>query len=165
MHGDELLRADRVLAARLDGVYRRGEIYLRWPQKLSSLAFGTPIGRLFTRYVALPFGTAYIALAGLKYLIELGIRLSIGAESIPAWVTGLDNSLPVLAAGLFLLGVFYHRGFRGLCWRGLRLAGRIVRGLVIDCADSLFRVAGRPASDAQRCTFAGRNDISSSRLH
>ena len=43
--GDQLLRADRKLAAALDGVYRRGEFYLRWMQRLSSLGFGTGIGR------------------------------------------------------------------------------------------------------------------------
>ena len=44
LRGDELLRADRKLALALDGVYRRGEFYLRWMQRLSSLAFGTRIG-------------------------------------------------------------------------------------------------------------------------
>ncbi len=37
--GDQLLRADRKLALALDGVYRRGEFYLRWMQRLSSLGF------------------------------------------------------------------------------------------------------------------------------
>ena len=32
--------ANRKLAVVLDGVYRRGEIYLRWMQRLSSLASG-----------------------------------------------------------------------------------------------------------------------------
>ncbi len=54
--GDQLIRANRQLAADLDGVYHRGEIYLRWLQRLSAAAFGTHIGRLLTLYVALPFG-------------------------------------------------------------------------------------------------------------
>ncbi len=41
LRGDQLLRADRKLALALDGVYRRGEFYLRWMQRLSSLGFGT----------------------------------------------------------------------------------------------------------------------------
>ena len=41
LRGDQLLRADRQLALALDGVYRRGEFYLRWMQRLSSLGFGT----------------------------------------------------------------------------------------------------------------------------
>ena len=41
LRGDQLLRADRRLATVLDGVYRRGEFYLRWMQRMSSLGFGT----------------------------------------------------------------------------------------------------------------------------
>ena len=40
----------------LDGVYRRGEIYLRWLQRLSSAAFGTSVGRFLTLFLVLPFG-------------------------------------------------------------------------------------------------------------
>src|SRR5207237_9570184 len=46
--GDRLLRADKKLDAKLDGVYRRGAIYQRWPQTISSLAFGTSFGRFLT---------------------------------------------------------------------------------------------------------------------
>src|SRR5262249_48758871 len=44
--GDELLRCDVALSRSLDGVYRRGENYLRFLQKISSILFGTPLGRL-----------------------------------------------------------------------------------------------------------------------
>lgn len=68
--GDRLLRADRKLAQVLDGVYRPGAVYLRASQRLSSLAFGTGIGRLLVRHVVLPFGGAYIALAVLLHVWE-----------------------------------------------------------------------------------------------
>lgn len=68
--GDRLLRADRKLAQALDGVYRPGAVYLRASQRLSSLAFGTAIGRLLVRHVVLPFGGAYIALAVLLHVWE-----------------------------------------------------------------------------------------------
>ena len=45
----------------LDGVYRRGEIYLRWMQRLSSLGFGTRVGRFLTRFAVVPFGGAFVA--------------------------------------------------------------------------------------------------------
>src|SRR5262245_64684625 len=48
VRGDPLLRADARLDLALDGVYRRGEIYLRWLQKLSSIFFGTAPGRILT---------------------------------------------------------------------------------------------------------------------
>ena len=44
---------------------------MRLPQRLSSLAFGTPLGRFLTRYVAIPFGGAYLALEGIYHLIQL----------------------------------------------------------------------------------------------
>ena len=69
--GDQLLEADRRLADALAGVYRRGEIYLRLPQSLSSLAFGTPAGRFLTRYAILPFGGAFIGLYALEHLVDL----------------------------------------------------------------------------------------------
>jgi hypothetical protein len=60
--GDKLLRANRGMARALDGIYHRGEIYLRWLQRLSSLAFGNPIGRFLTRYLVLPFGSSFMLL-------------------------------------------------------------------------------------------------------
>ncbi|HEY1785542.1 MAG TPA: hypothetical protein VGG30_08340, partial [Pirellulales bacterium] len=80
LSGDQLLEIDRLLADELDGVYRSGEIYMRLPQRLSSLAFGTPLGRFLTRYVAIPFGGAYLALEGLYHLVQLLL-----------WVFGLSS--------------------------------------------------------------------------
>ena len=60
--GDPLLRADKLMSVSLDGVYQRGPFYLRWLQKLNSLAYGVPWGRLLTLYVALPFGLAFLLL-------------------------------------------------------------------------------------------------------
>jgi hypothetical protein len=68
--GDRLLRADRQLAKVLDGVYRQGAVYLRSSQRLSSLAFGTGLGRFLVRHVVLPFGGAYLALAVMIHLWE-----------------------------------------------------------------------------------------------
>ena len=68
--GDRLLRADKKLDHELDGVYRRGAMYQRWPQTLSSLAFGTSFGRFLTRHVVLPFGGAYLGLAFIIYVIH-----------------------------------------------------------------------------------------------
>jgi hypothetical protein len=62
--GDPLLRANRELAVRMPGVYRRGEIYLRWLQRLSALAFGTRPGRWLTRNIFVPFGGAFLAIEG-----------------------------------------------------------------------------------------------------
>ena len=70
LRGDPLLRANRRLACDLDGVYHRGEVYLRWLQRLSSLAFGTRVGRFLTDYFLIPFGGAFFALKGVDALSE-----------------------------------------------------------------------------------------------
>lgn len=67
--GDKLLRADRRLARSLEGVYRGGAVYLRGPQRLSSIAFGTPTGRFLVQYLVLPFGGAYVILEALKHVL------------------------------------------------------------------------------------------------
>ena len=64
VRGDRLIRANRRFAESLDGVYRRGEIYLRWLQRLNSVAFGTPVGRFLTRYFVLPLGLSFVLLEG-----------------------------------------------------------------------------------------------------
>ena len=70
LRGDQLLRADRELSRLLDGVYNPGEFYMRWLQRLSSLAFGTRNGRFVTQFVAIPFGGAVVILEGLDHLVH-----------------------------------------------------------------------------------------------
>jgi hypothetical protein len=67
--GDRLLRVDRRLSIAMDGIYRGGEVYLRFLQRMSALAFGTRTGRLFTRYIAMPYGGAFVALEGLQHIV------------------------------------------------------------------------------------------------
>ncbi|MBY0522355.1 MAG: hypothetical protein K2R98_03115 [Gemmataceae bacterium] len=69
--GDRLLRANRSLAVKLDGVYRRGEVYMRWLQRLSSLAFGTNTGRFLTLFAILPFASAFVILMGGEEIVKL----------------------------------------------------------------------------------------------
>ena len=74
LSGDPLLRVDQSLARELDGVYRRGEVYRRLPQRLSSLAFGTPVGRFLTRNVAIPYLGAYVLLEGLQHVVHIFVK-------------------------------------------------------------------------------------------
>lgn len=62
LRGDPLLRLDRRLATLLDGVYRRGEFYVRGLERVTSFNFGTEAGRWVTRNITLPFGAAFLAL-------------------------------------------------------------------------------------------------------
>jgi hypothetical protein len=122
VRGDRLLQTDRALAHALEGVYRRGEIYLRWLQRLSALAFGTPLGRFVTRYAALPYGGAYIALKGLEHLIELLAPVLFRVEVHPNMV----NLASLALLGTVALGMInlpgFRRGFVGAArWVGRRL--------------------------------------------
>jgi hypothetical protein len=68
--GDKLLKADRQLNRTMDGVYQRGDIYLRWLQRLSAASFGTFIGRFLTRFIAIPYGSAYITYVAVVHILE-----------------------------------------------------------------------------------------------
>ncbi|HET9620207.1 MAG TPA: hypothetical protein VFP84_02490, partial [Kofleriaceae bacterium] len=69
--GDALLRCDRALSRSLDGVYRRGEGYLRFLQKASSLLFGTPVGRFLSLYIILPLLGSFTVFKGVQEMVEL----------------------------------------------------------------------------------------------
>jgi hypothetical protein len=68
--GDPLIRLNSRLAVDLDGIYHRGEIYLRGLQRLSSLFFGNPIGRAVTLYLLLPMLGAFFIIKGANVLME-----------------------------------------------------------------------------------------------
>ena len=94
--GDKLLQADRELNRTMDGVYQRGDIYLRWLQRLSAASFGTLIGRFLTRFIAIPYGAAYIIYAAVVHILELfaGHEEAEGGEGSPetAAESPRDNS-------------------------------------------------------------------------
>lgn len=122
LHSDQLLRADRRLANSLDGVYRRGEFYLRWMQRLSSLAFGSRTGRFLTRYVAVPFGGSYLALAGLHHIVD---KVS-GTDLV------IKTPLSIVSVGLFLMALVNVEAFRSGVWQALKTTGRLLREVVVD---------------------------------
>lgn len=69
--GDYLLRADDRLEFAMDGVYRRGEFYLRALQTTSSIFFGNRTGRFTTLFLIIPFGGAYVIVRGLEHMLHL----------------------------------------------------------------------------------------------
>lgn len=117
--GDQLLRTDRRLSLLLDGVYNRAEVYLRWMLRLSSWAFGTRPGRVLTRYLAVPFGGAYLVVAGIEHLVEFILR--------DAHLSGQIRLIQVALLGLFFLGLIHVEPFRHGVGRVLRTAFRAVR--------------------------------------
>ena len=120
--GDEALRADHALAKRLDGVYRRGEIYRRVPQWLSSAAFGTVIGRLVTKYVAIPFGGAYMFLVFAHYILLEAHLVDEKADF---------RTKPLIALVGCIIMMLYSPTFRAGCWEVIRAVGRLIADLFV----------------------------------
>lgn len=143
LHGDPLIRANRLLAVRLDGVYRRGEIYMRALQRGCSLFFGTRPGRLFTRFVALPVGGAYVLIEAVRHMIGAGKDLvnwlsgwtatvkGVGAlGGGAAWTVADDPALghggvtwpELLAATIVLFLLIHWSGFRARVVQAVKFA-------------------------------------------
>lgn len=113
--GDRLLRTDVALAEALDGVYRRGEIYLRGLQRMSALAFGTPWGRFVTLFLVLPFGGTFVGLKGLAHLIEL---FGVDVDFANPWT--------LATLGTVALALINSPYFRSEFLAGLGRIGRVV---------------------------------------
>jgi hypothetical protein len=92
VRGDPLLRLDRWLAAKLDGVYRSGEVYLRVLARTTSLFYGTLFGRFLTRNILLPFGGAAACLWALYFMAKEHLETHVGALAETAG-KGIEASL------------------------------------------------------------------------
>ncbi len=162
LRGDPLLRLDRRLATALDGVYRPGEVYLRWLERLTAPAFGTAIGRWLVLFLLLPFGGAAVMVQGTDVLVNhfspTGfdarnvIEKTVGPFMPPSTQAEKDEDGQSEAArayhyerellalklastvllGFFLLALLHVRWFRRRCRQALMLAYRALRGLFID---------------------------------
>lgn len=137
--GDPLLLADHRLAQDLDGVHRRGEVYLRWLQKLSSLFFGTRLGRVVTQYVLMPFGGAAVLIKGAAVMVtEVGHLLHrIPHHHHVEWLS------PARVIGLGL--VFFALLHSQTAFEAARAAVRLLfRGLTAVLVDAPRWVLRRP---------------------
>ncbi|MBL0214393.1 MAG: hypothetical protein IPQ07_10950 [Myxococcales bacterium] len=124
--GDHLLQVDRILETSLDGVYRSGEIYLRFLQKMSSIVFGTWVGRMLTLYALLPFLGAFAALEGLQHMVgPLANKLFHVHPEIA--------TRPMIYGGTAFLFLVIHVGpFRRALGWVLRMVWRGVRFVLWD---------------------------------
>jgi hypothetical protein len=131
--GDQLLRTDKLLAKSMDGVYRRGESYMRFLQKLSSLLFGTPLGRFLTLYAMLPLLGAYATVQGLQHMIGPLWHKLFHVEPVIASTTSLVGTT------IFLWLLLHVRPFRAfVVWLALKLL-RGLRLLLWDLPRALWR--------------------------
>ena len=115
--GDKLLKADRQLSRVLDGVYQRGDIYLCWLQRLSAVSFGTAVGRFSTRFIFIPYGTAYITFEAAVHVVELLIprpETQAGVSETSPVIAAVKQDMPaiVFALGTLLLLIIHAARFR-----------------------------------------------------
>lgn len=125
--GDPLLAADRILDEELDGVYRASDVYLRAFQKLSSIPFGTRIGRIFTLYFALPLAAAAVVLEAVGHFAELA-HLDVHVLTWP--------SLAVTAALFF--GLIHSMFFRRAAMQFIELVGMALALVFVRLPRAMF---------------------------
>jgi hypothetical protein len=135
--GDRLLRTNRRFATALDGVYRRGEIYLRLLQRLSSISFGTRLGRVVTRYVVLPYGVSFVALEGLLHMINPVARWA-GHEEFE--YDRSEMTIAVTVLGTLLFALFHIAGFRRQVARALESASWLLGKVFIQWPAAILRL-------------------------
>ena len=127
LQGDTLLKMDARLGVELPGIYHKGEIYLRAIQRVSAVSFGTKAGRFLTRYVALPFGGAFLSLEFLQHIVH-GVQgiIRIIAKTPHGHHAHIHLvSLPsVLIVGMLAIFIVYSRVGRSVA---MAIASRIRR--------------------------------------
>ncbi|MDB4958624.1 MAG: hypothetical protein JWO36_6193 [Myxococcales bacterium] len=133
--GDQLLRCDRILAISLDGVYRRGEIYLRFLQKVSSIFSGTSVGRVLSLYLLLPVLGSFILLEGLQHVVGPLSKKAFGVH--PEIAT--RPAFAAVAGFLFLL--LHAPPFRKVVGIGLRTLGRVLHLILIRIPRAILALA------------------------
>ena len=162
--GDALLRCDHALSRSLDGVYRRGEGYLRFLQKLSSVLFGTPVGRFLSLYIILPLLGSYTVFKGAQEMIDLVAKhthdaarelvasdlLSPNASSVVRWVgivakhthrgvPEIATASTIFGGAVFLFLLIHAPPFRRAVGYGLRMLGRGLRLVLFDAPRALLQ--------------------------
>jgi hypothetical protein len=138
--GDRLLLLDRELAAALTGVYRGGEFYMRGLQRFSALAFGTRLGRFLTRYIALPFGGAFVILMGLYAGGEEVIKLFQVGDKKRWEQLNIANPVSITLLGVFLFGLIHVPPFRRAVATAFRWLFRGFRAVLFDAPRALLRL-------------------------
>ncbi len=159
--GDQLLQIDRRLRKRLDGIYRRGEIYLRILQRMSAVTFGTRVGRWLSLFVFLPFGGAYGTIIFMLEMLHLaGVGYTITVEQMGSAVGGSaayllkdEGALKVAfqlpgsvvlwmvgVLGVFFLLLMHVPIFRRWVWEGLCWTGRALYKLFLVWPGQLMEI-------------------------
>lgn len=125
--GDPLLLADAILEEELDGVYRSSEIYLRGFQKVSSVPFGTELGRRITLYLALPVGAAAISLEALRHFAHLA---HVEVDAL--------NPVALVVTSLAVFGLIHSVAFRRAAMQFIEVLGLVLSFLFVRVPAFVF---------------------------
>ncbi|HVV83155.1 MAG TPA: hypothetical protein VHE35_08745, partial [Kofleriaceae bacterium] len=132
--GDQLLRADKLLSQSLAGVYRRGDVYLRFLQKVSSVLSGTALGRLLTLYVLLPVVGSFFVVEGVQHMVA----------PVAHWTHHHHPRLatrPTFTTVAIIVFLLLHAAwFRRWAAMAMRVLGRGLRIVFVDTLAALWRV-------------------------
>jgi hypothetical protein len=134
VRGVGLLRCDRLLALSLDGVYRGGEVYLRMLQKISSILFGTAIGRVLSLYVLLPVLGSFTAVEGAQHVAGPLCNLAFGFEP------ELATTHAFVSVGVFLFLLLHAPPFRRGVVALLRLLARTLRFVLVTVPRTIWQL-------------------------
>ena len=152
--GDALLKANGGLGEELDGIYYPAEVYLRWFHRGSAVAFGTKLGRWVTRFVALPFGAAFMTVEFAKYIAHEFTAVAVyiaGVFDPPvepettaahAGISVSMESLVVMVAfGFVYLGLIHSSALRGYASAGLAAVGGAMRWAFAELPSKVWNSA------------------------
>jgi hypothetical protein len=130
--GDPLIRANRRLALAAPGVYRRGEVYLRWLQRGSALAFGTRPGRWCMLFAALPILGAFATIVFAQEMLHL---FRLPHHLTPAALATMTGVL-----GVFYLLLLHWAAFRQGVVRSLHALWQATRTVLVDLPVAVLRI-------------------------
>src|SRR5262249_18197666 len=126
-------RAGRCARTR-DGVSPRGEVYLRFLQKLSSLFFGTRPGRLLTLYALLPLLLSYLVLQGLQHIVGPLTHHVFGVHP------RIYSHAALAAVAVYCFGLIHSAAARAASLTAVRGVGRGLRAIVWDPPRAVWRL-------------------------
>ena len=107
---------------------------MRYLQKISSVLFGTPVGRALTLYVMLPLLGSFAVLEGLQHMIGPLVKKLAGWEPV------ISSRESLLGGAAFLFLLLHVRPVRAGVWFGLRMLWRVIKLIVFDLPRAIWRL-------------------------
>ncbi|RME04818.1 MAG: hypothetical protein D6805_01745 [Planctomycetota bacterium] len=134
---DPLLKLDKTLGKELKGIHRPAEVYIRLLQRLSSLFFGTGVGRFLSKYLIVPLGSSVLILTTLSMTIGHFTDPPLQFLDLTEFPDGYRN---IFSLAVAILAVLYVGKVRQFFLDMLRMGwvvGRALLRIPLDCLAKL----------------------------